>query len=96
MSLNWPVKAHDGRWIEFHSYPNKNLAVVVRDEDGMPYATLSVNTDVVFEDKKKFVLSHNANMMIDWMNATNMFRYTGERVQYGFCDQPVVEYKGEG
>lgn len=90
------MKAFDGKHVDCRRYPNGNLAVVVHDTDGMPYATLSVNTDVKFpEGSNLFVLSHNVNMMTDWINATNLFRYTRKRVQYGYCDQPVVEYIGE-
>ena len=82
--------------LEYKEYNNGNLAVLVFDSDGLPYARLSVNTDYQMEENE-FVLNHDLyNEMfmplIAKLYEKGLIEFTGKKVSYGFCkDIPVYK-----
>jgi hypothetical protein len=73
------------------AYSNGRIAVTLKDEDGMPYGTLSVNIPEVDVREGEFVLSHNCNRILSDLMASGLFADTGYRVNYGLVKgQPIL------
>ena len=72
--------------VEYKKYKNENLAVLLTDNDGLPYAKLSVNTDEVLEEDE-FILNHdlylNAQLIKSVLNS-GLFSYAGRKVNYEY------------
>jgi hypothetical protein len=73
------------------AYSNGRIAVTLKDEDGMPYGTLSTNVPELDVREGEFILSHNCNRILGELMASGRFADTGYRADYGFIKgQPIL------
>lgn len=74
-------------------YSNERPAFRVYDEDGMPYAALSINVPEIPLEPGEFILNHDLNHSMFEMFLNEMltiFEDTGKRCNYGFVkNQPI-------
>ena len=87
------MKVFDGRYVKLCRYIDQNqLHVSVLEKNYMPYSTLSICVPEIKLANNEFILSHNANSLIDWMEKTGLFLKTGRTASYGFVkDQPIYK-----
>jgi len=79
------------RKIKIGEYHDGNMAVTVL-EDGAPYCNLSINVPGCSLPFGSFVLNHDANGLIDWMDSTGLFEKTSATVSYGMVsEQPIYK-----
>ena len=77
------------RKIKITEYNNGNMSVLLL-EDGAPYCQLSTNIPGCMLPFGSFVLNHDANDLVEWMDSTGLFEKTKSTVSYGFVDsQPI-------
>lgn len=81
-----------GSKIHVGAYKDGNTAITVLDSEGAPYASLSTNIPGCHLPFGSFVLNHDANGLLDWMESTGLFEKTKATVSYGFVkEQPIYK-----
>lgn len=79
-------------------YGHGNVAIVVNDAQGQPYANLSTNVVTEIMAPGEFVVTHNLDHMQGLLKAfldSGLFVYTGRTVDYGHVvGQPVWRWIG--
>lgn len=84
-------------YLEFEKYDaDKSVALVIRDEMGAPYATLSIRiTDQAkLEDGEFAIKNYTENEDIaKTVFETGWFEDTGKRVRTGYVEVPIWRFK---
>ena len=74
---------------------NKTLAVLLRERDGCPFATLTVNieaSDIVASDRRAFVDTNNCPWAEEFIKVNNLGIPTGYTAFSGYCEYPLYEF----
>lgn len=74
---------------------NKTLAVLLKDHNGYPFATLTVNIegfDIVASDTRAFVDVNNCPWAEEFIKDNNLGIPTGYTAVSGYCEYPLYEF----
>lgn len=75
--------------VDFKEYRNGNLAILLDDEQGLPFANLSTDTEVVLKENE-FVVNHELfpvfkGKLLTCLSESDIFEDTGSVANYGYC-----------
>lgn len=71
---------------------NGNYAVVLRETDGMPFATLTVNFDDELPEGMAFVDTNNCPFAEEFIAENGLGEPTGAFHQSGYCEYPLYRF----
>ena len=76
------------------NYGNGNLAIAIELEDGEPFATLTVNIDILMPDYA-FVDTNNCPWAEEFIKENNLGEFTGTVRKSGYCSYPLYKFYKE-
>lgn len=84
-------KEHDVYIMRNEYASNRNLAISVYEENGEPFAILTVNLAFLMPDYA-FVDVNNCPWAEDFIRDNNLGTFTGTKRQSGFCEYPLYHF----
>lgn len=74
---------------------NGNLAIQLLEDDGFPFATLTVNLEEKLPHGYAYVDTNNCPWAVDFIEDNNLGEFAGAHGVSGFCAYPLFKFYEE-